>query len=498
MLHYKSVFVLGRQPVIGWAELESLYGAEVLEPLDEFGAASSLLPTDIDFARLGSTVKLGEVLGIIDATEWRAVQQQLTALAVQRAQDLSEGKIQLGISTYGLRVAPRQLTAAGLELKKALRNAGYSVRLVPNQEELALSSAQVLHNHLSGERGLELLLIRHHNQTVVARTTNVQDITAYARRDQGRPKRDAFVGMLPPKLAQTIINLATGPLPPREDTVVLDPFCGTGVILQEALLMGYGAYGTDLEPRMIDYSRENLAWLSEHVQSTSGQREPSTSRGDSAVAEPGKILGDSRLQSSFTAHERSLSSVEGGSPKPLTTHGPALEVLPSAAEVFSKPNPEKIPRETLPSTVHEAKPQTEEIDMASAAAEFMPALETGDATTHQWSIPFTVIASETYLGRPLNNWPAPGKLQEITGTCNVIVEHFLRNIAAQTPCGTRLCLAVPAWRNPNGRVQHLSTLDRLSDLGYNRVSFSGVRNEDLVYYRPDQLVARELLVIIRK
>jgi tRNA G10 N-methylase Trm11 len=42
---------------------------------------------------------------------------------------------------------------------------------------------------------------------------------------------------------------------------VLDPFCGTGVILQEALLMGYAVYGTDLSPKMIDYSAANIHWL---------------------------------------------------------------------------------------------------------------------------------------------------------------------------------------------------------------------------------------------
>ncbi|MGZ6005705.1 MAG: TRM11 family SAM-dependent methyltransferase, partial [Candidatus Saccharimonadales bacterium] len=94
------------------------------------------------------------------------------------------------------------------------------------------------------------------------------DIEAYAQRDHGRPKRDAKVGMLPPKLAQIIINLASGtalapgcgPAHPIDKTI-LDPFCGTGVILQEALLMGYRTVGTDLEPRMIEYSQANLEWL---------------------------------------------------------------------------------------------------------------------------------------------------------------------------------------------------------------------------------------------
>ena len=64
--------------------------------------------------------------------------------------------------------------------------------------------------------------------------------------------------MLPPKLAQILINLC-GPLKPG--AVVLDPFCGTGVVLQEALLMGYRAYGTDIDERMVDYTEKNLKWL---------------------------------------------------------------------------------------------------------------------------------------------------------------------------------------------------------------------------------------------
>ena len=48
--------------------------------------------------------------------------------------------------------------------------------------------------------------------------------------------------MLPPKLAQIIVSLS-GTQPGQ---TVLDPFCGTGVVLQEALIMGAIVYGFDL------------------------------------------------------------------------------------------------------------------------------------------------------------------------------------------------------------------------------------------------------------
>jgi tRNA G10 N-methylase Trm11 len=395
-MEYKTLFILGRLPAIGRAELESVFGAKHVGPVGEQAMGCDLTLSEIDFARLGGAVRVAKMLTELDTTNWAAIQRFLIEQLPAHLDMRPEGKLKLGLSAFDLQVNTGGLLRTGLELKKVCKKAGRSARVVPN-DALELSSAQVLHNQLTGELGMELLLIRHGQKTVLAQTVAVQDINAYAHRDQGRPKRDARVGMLPPKLAQTIVNLGAGPLPLAKDTVILDPFCGTGVVLQEALLMGYDAYGTDLEPRMIDYSRENLEWL--------------------------------------------------------TTHG------------------------------------TKTTD---------PTLEVGDATTHQWQHPFSAVASETYLGRPLSSWPPADTLHEIIGTCNVIIEKFLKNLVVQMPAGTRACLAVPAWQAPDGRFHHLPLLDRIEEIGYNRLSFAHARTQELVYSRPGQLVARELLVITRK
>jgi SAM-dependent methyltransferase len=228
--------------------------------------------------------------------------------------------------------------------------------------------------------------------------------------------------MLPPKLAQIIINLAVGPaefakvspklsgdicLAPEDNTKMragrartrlLDPFCGTGVILQEARLMGYDAYGTDLEPRMIDYTRTNLEWLTAKYQ--------------------------------------------------------------------------------LPATDHQS--------------------EAADATNHHWKPQPDVIATETYLGRPFTAPPSTEVLGQTVSDCNLILKKFLQNIHGQLAPGTRLCLAIPAWQIKPGQFRHLPLIDQISDIGYNRVRFDRVRDEDLLYFRSDQIVARELLVTTRK
>ncbi len=265
----QSVCILGRQPALGLAELESLYGGDAVSDIAPGIAGLILDIREVDFARLGGSTRLAAVIGEVPSSSWKQVEKALIGLAKSTAFALStSGKFHLGLSAYGFDVSPTKINALGLTLKKVLRaRHDGSVRLVPNTTA-ELSTAQVFHSHLTDEHGAELLIINCQNKTIIARTTAVQDIDGYTLRDRGRPKRDARVGMLPPKLAQIIVNLATGKIQrhesrdmSQEKITVLDPFCGTGVVLQEALLMGYSAYGTDLEPRMIAYSEANLDWL---------------------------------------------------------------------------------------------------------------------------------------------------------------------------------------------------------------------------------------------
>jgi hypothetical protein len=269
----RSLCILGRQPPLGLAELESLYGADTLLRVSDYAVLINREPRAVDFRRLGGSMKLARVLATLDTTSWSKIEAYLMDALPQHLVYLPGGKLQLGLSVYSLPVKPKQLLASGLTLKKAIKASGRSVRLIPNKEP-ALNSAQVLHNNLTGPLGWELVFVRSGSHTILAQTVAEQDIEAYAARDQNRPKRDARVGMLPPKLAQIIINLAHPgiSIPHDEEHIdnypdvkslagILDPFCGTGVVLQEALIMGFSVIGSDMEPRMIDYTNGNLAWL---------------------------------------------------------------------------------------------------------------------------------------------------------------------------------------------------------------------------------------------
>lgn len=255
----QTLAIHGRQPALGRAELESLYGATALLPLGDVGSLIDLPADQIDFNRLGGSLKLARVLNTIDSVHWPDIEDYLAKTIPEHLQYVPEGKLKLGLSVYGLSVSADRLNASGLKLKKVIKAAGRSVRLIPNKQP-ELNSASVLNNKLTGPNGWELLLVKDGSKTWLAQTVHVQDIDAYAARDQARPKRDARVGMLPPKLAQIIINLAN----PPEGGKVLDPFCGTGVIAQEALIMKFDALGSDIDERMVEYAWANMDWLCHH------------------------------------------------------------------------------------------------------------------------------------------------------------------------------------------------------------------------------------------
>ncbi len=413
MIEIKTVAILGRQPALGIAELESLYGAEHLQVFGKNAALLDIEASKIDFGRIGGSMRLAKILTELP-NEWSKIEDYLLEKTPEHAAYV-DGKLSFGISVFGIPMSPKKLARTALLVKKAIKAAGHSVRMVPH-EKTELGSATVLYNKLTSKNGWELLVVSDGKTTYLAQTTSIQDIDAYAARDQARPHRDAKVGMLPPKLAQIIINLAVGKiegeersekreaklnlaLNPQPSTLILDPFCGTGVVLQEAMLMDYDIYGSDLVPRMVQYSIDNLTWLDEKYPD----------------------VGDYRR------------------------------------------------------------------------------IEIGDATTHTWQEPqkISAVACETYLGQPLSSLPPSDQLATIMHDVNALHHRFLQNIGKQLSSGTRLCLAIPTWRGRH-EFLHLSVLDFLSDLGYNRVKFEHVSDKDLIYHREDQVVGRELLVLIKK
>lgn len=105
------------------------------------------------------------------------------------------------------------------------------------------------------ENCLAIKALKFRAEYFVLKQVAVQDINTYSERDAGKPYRDAVLGMLPPKLAQSMINI--GVMGSKVD-VLMDPFCGTGTVLIEGKLMGLKVKGSDIQQVNVKGSMENL------------------------------------------------------------------------------------------------------------------------------------------------------------------------------------------------------------------------------------------------
>ena len=393
--------VLGRQPKISLAELESQFSS--VKYLGGF-LATFENDTEPEIARLGGTVKLARPLD-------GGPEKYLLNLDF-------DGKFVIGVSDYSRGATSRKSQMLALKIKRVLKKAGHSVRVLENKTA-ELSTATVFHNQL-GEKPGHVELILAEKKWYVG--ISVQNINAYRDRDQNRPARDAKNGMLPPKLAQILINLC-GPLKPG--ATVLDPFCGTGVVLQEAILMGYMAYGTDASERIVGFARKNLTWLSESL---------------------------------------NTSSRELASSRPVVTGAP---------------------RKDAPV-------------VARCSLEECCKLSVGDAQDFVWEQPIDAVAFEGYLGPPMSQPPADIKMKSVMADIYPLYYHTLRNLSSQLKSGTPVVMAVPAWLRPDGHYQRLNLLDEIDELGYNVIKYRTSGQEDLLYHRDGQIVAREIIVLRKK
>lgn len=253
----KFWFILGNFPLISASEIEAVFGltdAKVAyEPPILIADLSDFEP-DVAIKRLAGTIKIGqEISG--NLTEEELVDRVVDELRI------INGKIIFGLSYYGAAGrgdAAFFVGSLGKRIKQALKERGASVRHVFNREAV-LSSVTVSKNSLD-TKGREFLIVKQGNKFSLAQTLAVQPFEEWGGRDFGRPGRDDLSGMLPPKLARMMINLSGADM----NSTLLDPFCGSGTIINEAALIGYKKIiGSDISEKAIEDSKKNFEWLKE-------------------------------------------------------------------------------------------------------------------------------------------------------------------------------------------------------------------------------------------
>ncbi|MFA4955178.1 MAG: hypothetical protein WC641_07770 [Patescibacteria group bacterium] len=203
---------------------------------------------------LGGTVKLGVIAAEMPWQDFSAARA-----AEILAPRLRGKRIDFGWTVYGgAAAAQKKLSAQAIAFKKELRARSLASRWVTGKNNDEITPAAVAKLKLTTE-GLDVCLLVHGTQVALGYTSEVQDADAWSLRDYGRPARDELNGMLPPKLARIMVNLARVP----DGGTLLDPFCGGGTILMEAALASQAKLiiGSDIAAKQIADTQKNIAWL---------------------------------------------------------------------------------------------------------------------------------------------------------------------------------------------------------------------------------------------
>ncbi len=303
MENYKNcyLFVLGRETKIALVELESVlrrfcfdvYTFNVAGNLVfiKFSTDYKLSATDL-INSLGGTIKIFKIISEIKKSD-------LSEKIIKKIElDKKEqgGKIKFGISNFTSQLSRKEAQDLGIKIKNSLKNS-FSIRYIENKDGGDLRSIVSAKNKLDS-KGIEFGVFDSSSTDclLLSKLVVVNDPVSWSERDYGKPRSDKYAGMMPPKLARMLINITLGdastngqfPIinqcssdsinencPSRQseagadelkiencnDMVVVDPFCGSGNILIEAIVLGLDVIGSDISEKAVNDSMTNLDWL---------------------------------------------------------------------------------------------------------------------------------------------------------------------------------------------------------------------------------------------
>lgn len=247
-------FILGTTPALSLVELQHYFSdpsiTEVTEGVVKVNVPDTVTPGEL-MLQLGGVVKIAKELttadrDISDKGLYKTISEQLAEISESE-------KITFGLGEFGRNHLPALSVDA---VKDVLREQGKRARYI-EAPRYGLSAAVLLHHAV-----LEILVIRTEESTILALTEAVQDIDAWTKIDRQKPYADRKKGMLPPKIARIMVNLACGSTP-NPESVLLDPFCGSGTVLMEAAARGLELIGTDLDKDAVVGTTQNLEWYTE-------------------------------------------------------------------------------------------------------------------------------------------------------------------------------------------------------------------------------------------
>ncbi|MBM3200052.1 hypothetical protein FJZ53_03865 [Candidatus Woesearchaeota archaeon] len=277
------IFILGRDYELSMLELIAYMEKNQLKfYIKSFSEQAAVISVDEAFDPKSAMASFGGVVKIGVMTK-----------TLENVYEGTENKISYAISFYG----KNNKVFIEEQAKKAFKKQKLKAFYKKPKRENALMPTEVLNKSLLDE-GVEILSYNN----LLAKTVAVFDPLEHERRDEEMPCKD-YLKTISIRLAKILINLS------QAKRLLLDPFCGNGVILQEALLQGINVIGVDIDAKSAESANKNL----EYVENKYGTK-----------AEYTVLQGDSKQLTKF------VTGPDGMATEPYL--GPYLKSLPSFEE----------------------------------------------------------------------------------------------------------------------------------------------------------------------
>lgn len=241
--------LLGSAPALARIEIERVIGQIAEQSNPQYCIFPD--PPELDLPqlqnRLGGTVKLVTLEREATANSTEAV----TAAVVEYLHSLGVPKVTFALGEWGRDHLP---AVSIFPIKEQLQDAGLKVRFLEDSRH-GLSTALLSHRKVD-----EIIVLSWRDQTWIGHTRTVTQPDVWSERDRGKPYADRKKGLLPPKVARMMVNIALGKSIQPDLGLLYDPFCGSGTVLMEGRTLGLYVIGSDLDEAAIAGTRENIQW----------------------------------------------------------------------------------------------------------------------------------------------------------------------------------------------------------------------------------------------
>ena len=238
----KQFFILGRNPQLSRQEILAYLRARKI-PVKEILFQENLFVLEtqkIPIQELGGSIKSGEITFKGSATDFKDF--------LEKNELVPADKFSYGI--FG-NLEPEILKQKFKQMKKKaiLKHGRTKIRFREgNRAQLPNTDFYIF-------------LCKFQNKFYFGLTSQEYDYSKIKERDMNKPIRRESLA-ISPRLAKILVNLSEA----KENDLLLDPFCGVGGILQEALLKNINVHGIDKDTDAIKSAEKNLNWLKQNYQ----------------------------------------------------------------------------------------------------------------------------------------------------------------------------------------------------------------------------------------